>query len=195
MNSRPKCFPPSLVLAFLLLFCFSLDAFAQQAQLAWNPDTSPAAGYKVYYGQSSGNYTSNIDAGNNTTYTLQNLSGPTYFVAVTAYDSGGNQSGFSPELVMDSFTASAGSGGYDIPGRKFFSDPGSKPNLYDHTGYRLQGRQCHGRRHICRRSHAAIHFPMSRPTTRSPRLLPQIHILSRPLPAQTVPSLLRARSR
>jgi len=57
------------------------------------------AGYKVYTGISSGNYTQNIDVGNVTSYTATNLSaGTTYYFAVTAYDTSGNQSSFSNEI-------------------------------------------------------------------------------------------------
>jgi len=58
------------------------------------------AGYKVYSGVSSRNYSQNTDVGNVTSYTATNLSGgTTYYFAVTAYDTSGNQSSFSNELT------------------------------------------------------------------------------------------------
>lgn len=101
------------------------NIFAAQAQVAWNPDVSQVAGYKVYCGLSSGNYASILDAGNNTTYTLQNLAASTYYIAVTAYDSSNNQSGFSPELVVNPLMASAGLGGSIVPIGTFFQSQGS----------------------------------------------------------------------
>jgi hypothetical protein len=57
------------------------------------------AGYNVYYGTASGNYSQSIDAGNTTTYTVANLAGGlTYYFAVTAYDNSGNESEFSNEV-------------------------------------------------------------------------------------------------
>jgi fibronectin type 3 domain-containing protein len=78
-------------------------------QLFWNAptvnrDSSPLqdlAGYKLYYGESSGNYTTSIDVGKPTTYTLQGLEvGHTYYIAVSAYDTAGNESVLSTELII-----------------------------------------------------------------------------------------------
>ena len=88
-------------LAFLLfLFIFSQDIFAAQIRLAWDQNTeSDLAGYKVYYGTTSGTYGTPIDAGNVTTYTMTGLTlGQTYFVTVTAYDTSPNESGYSNEV-------------------------------------------------------------------------------------------------
>jgi fibronectin type 3 domain-containing protein len=58
------------------------------------------AGYKVYYGTSSGHYTQSVIVGNATNSTINNLaSGHTYYFAVTAYDSAGLESGFSNEVA------------------------------------------------------------------------------------------------
>jgi hypothetical protein len=75
-------------------------AFAGQVTLAWDPVVAPAlAGYKLYSGTSSGAYTSTVDVRNVTTYTLTGLTdGATYFFAVTAYDTVGNESGYSNEV-------------------------------------------------------------------------------------------------
>jgi hypothetical protein len=56
------------------------------------------AGYKIYYGTASSNYTTVINVGNMLSYTINNLaSGHTYYFAVTAYDSTGLESGYSAE--------------------------------------------------------------------------------------------------
>jgi hypothetical protein len=71
-----------------------------QVTLAWDANTeSDLAGYKVYIGTSSGVYTSKIDVGNVTTYTVTGLQpGNTYYFVVTAYDTGGLESGYSNEV-------------------------------------------------------------------------------------------------
>jgi len=70
------------------------------ASLTWGPNTeTDLAGYKVYVGTSSRVYGSPISVGNLTSYALTNLLvGSTYYFAVTAYDSNGNESGFSNEV-------------------------------------------------------------------------------------------------
>lgn len=79
---------------------FGTVVFRQySAVLEWNPSPSPAvAGYHLYYGTASGNYTANIEVGNVTTMTVFGLSsGVTYYFAMTAYDTNGAESGFSNE--------------------------------------------------------------------------------------------------
>ncbi|MCK4351773.1 T9SS type A sorting domain-containing protein [candidate division WOR-3 bacterium] len=67
--------------------------------LEWSDNSEPdLAGYKVYYGTSSGSYGEPIDVGNVTSYTLSGLSsGTTYYICITAYDLAGNESNYSPE--------------------------------------------------------------------------------------------------
>ena len=80
-------------------------------KLAWDPNTeSDLAGYKVYYGTSARSgtdpkscgtcgYTTVVPVGNVTTYTVSNLvSGQTYHLSVTAFDTSQNESGFSNEV-------------------------------------------------------------------------------------------------
>ena len=68
--------------------------------LAWDPNTeSDLAGYKVYYGTASRSYGSSVNVGNVTSYQLTGLtSGQTYYIALTAYDTLGYESGFSNEV-------------------------------------------------------------------------------------------------
>lgn len=84
-----------------VLFC-SLPAVAQAAQvtLAWDPNQeADVAGYRVYYGTCSSTYPFMVDAGNQASCTITSLeSGQTYYFAVTAYDSQGNESDFSSEV-------------------------------------------------------------------------------------------------
>jgi hypothetical protein len=68
--------------------------------MSWSPSASTiAAGYKIYMGTSSGNYTQSFTAGNVTSYTISNLSsGTKYYFTVTSYDSYGNESTYSNEV-------------------------------------------------------------------------------------------------
>jgi hypothetical protein len=57
------------------------------------------SGFNIYYGKSSLSYSERIDTGNVRTYTLENLPSGTYYLAITAYDSAGNETDFSPEVA------------------------------------------------------------------------------------------------
>ena len=75
--------------------------FADTAVVSWSPNTeTDLAGYKIYYGTSSGAYDDALDVGNETSFAVNGLvKGTVYFFAVTAYDFSGNESGFSREVV------------------------------------------------------------------------------------------------
>jgi type IV pilus assembly protein PilY1 len=87
-----------LILVFTLVLCQS--ALAAQIKLAWDSNgESDLAGYKIYYGTSSKSYTGSVDVGNVTSYTLTGLTqGQTYYIAVTDYNTSGNESGYSSEV-------------------------------------------------------------------------------------------------
>ena len=89
----------TLLLILLPLFLYQ-SALAANINLAWDPNTEPdLAGYRVYYGTASGTYGAPIDVKKVTTYTLTGLTlGQTYFLAVTAYDTSGNESDYSNEV-------------------------------------------------------------------------------------------------
>jgi hypothetical protein len=116
---------------YLLVFLFLVgSAYSAQVTLAWDPNTNPnIAGYRIYYGSASGKYSNSVDVGNKTSYTLSNLSDKkTYYIAVTAYDRSGKESGLSNEVVFDasppcdysvspttqSFAAGGGGGTIDV---------------------------------------------------------------------------------
>ena len=70
--------------------------------LAWNPSvpSTGVAGYSIYYGVRSGNYTNLVDAGLATNGVVSNLVvGTTYYFATTAHTSTGLESDFSNEAV------------------------------------------------------------------------------------------------
>jgi hypothetical protein len=87
-------------LLFILLLIPSL-VYGAQVSFEWdaNPVTEEIAGYKIYYGIASRNYTKNIDVGNVTTGIVKDLPVSTnYFFAATAYDKYGNESDYSNEV-------------------------------------------------------------------------------------------------
>jgi hypothetical protein len=91
-----------LVAATLALSPLGADlAAAAQVTLAWDANTEPElTGYKIYYGTVSGTYGTPVDVGKVTTYTVTGLAdGRTYYFAATAYDSVGNESGYSNEVT------------------------------------------------------------------------------------------------
>lgn len=58
------------------------------------------SGYKIYYGESSGDYSSSIQVANPTltTYVVENLARGHYYFALTSYTASGEESSFSPEV-------------------------------------------------------------------------------------------------
>ena len=81
------------------------EAATGVATLSWdvpatNTDGTPLtdlAGFKVYFGTSSGNYTTVINVGNVTAYVVSNLASGTYYFTVTSYSFPGYESDFSNE--------------------------------------------------------------------------------------------------
>jgi PKD repeat protein len=106
--------PATLVL--LVLMAASLHAAS--VRLNWTPPTTNAngtalndlAGYKVYHGANSRQYTASVDIGNVASYTLSGLTGgQRYYITVTAKDTSGNESVFSNEVnIVPSDTPPAG---------------------------------------------------------------------------------------
>jgi len=88
--------------AALLLIAKSPFAYATETDpiLEWDPNPEPTiAGYNVYVGSSSRNYSRVIDVGLQTSIPLTNLvQGITSFFAVTAYDTDRLESPFSDEV-------------------------------------------------------------------------------------------------
>src|SRR2546422_1973187 len=90
------------VACVLTVLCSLAPALSSAAlvALAWDANTDPdLAGYKLYYGLSSGSYQLSVDVGNQTSYTLSGLlEGQIYYFAATAYNLSGSESGFSNEV-------------------------------------------------------------------------------------------------
>ena len=106
------------LLIFILIFIPSL-VFAVTARVTWNKNTeTDIAGYWVYYGPSPSNYDHLVGVGTTPSIDITGLqAGTTYYFAVTALDTSGNQSGFSqqvsitiPAAASTSNTGGTGSG-------------------------------------------------------------------------------------
>ncbi len=76
---------------------------AGEVIVSWSPNVEKdLMGYRIYYGTNGGDYTNFMDVGNVTNRTVNNLMpGTTYFFAVTAYDSAGNESEYSKEVGIE----------------------------------------------------------------------------------------------
>lgn len=96
----------SYFLFFLLIpaLCFAEGSVT----LAWDPNPeSDLAGYILYYGSTSRNYTNAVNVVNATTNTVSGLvDGVSYFFAVTAYNTNGLESDFSDEVSYSRPTGS-----------------------------------------------------------------------------------------
>ncbi len=100
-----QCLCIVLVICGFIL-CNVAVLFAADVPLLWNAPTknqdgtplTDLAGYKVHYGGSSRNYSKVINAGNKLSHIVSGLNvGDTYYFAITAYDTSGNESGYSNE--------------------------------------------------------------------------------------------------
>lgn len=98
-----------LVLGWLLLAV--TPVIAADLKISWQPNSEPdLAGYFVYYGVQTGFYNYRLAVGRQTEYTIHDLKpGATYFIAVTAIDTAGNESAFS-EQIRVRVPAAAGEG-------------------------------------------------------------------------------------
>jgi hypothetical protein len=106
-NTNGKKYLCLVFLSIFLMLSTSLTfqllsgrAHAAQVTLAWNANTDPdLQAYKVYSGTASRTYSSNCNVGNSTNSTISGLTaGITYYFAVTALDTAGNESGYSGEV-------------------------------------------------------------------------------------------------
>jgi len=100
-----------LLLVALILAFFPGLTWGVNVHLAWTPPTentdgtplTDLAGYRIYYGTSSGNYTEVLDAGTQTTYTVTGLqTGQIYYFAATTYDTSDQESAFSEQIAWSS---------------------------------------------------------------------------------------------
>lgn len=90
---------PAILWFVVVLSVMSVPAFAGDVELTWDHSTSTTVtGYNVYWGLASGAYTSHVAIPYQNTYILTGLQPNTYYIAVTAFDQYGNESGYSNEV-------------------------------------------------------------------------------------------------
>ncbi len=105
MSNSKRCLSSRLIigpfsLVFLCNLVCSSIGFSAEVTLAWDQNIEPdLAGYKIYLGVQSRQYSWILDTGNQTQATVGNLDeNTTYFLSVTAYNTKGLESGFSNEV-------------------------------------------------------------------------------------------------
>jgi hypothetical protein len=93
-------------LPLLLLSLFPSPVRSFQLTFAWDPNTeADLAGYKIYMGYQTRTYSWQMDAGFQPQATVDNLvEGTPYFFSVTAYNTKGQESGFSNEVRYGSLS-------------------------------------------------------------------------------------------
>ena len=103
-----------IILILAVVFLTVSGAYALDVKLLWEPvttniDGTPITdleGYRIRFGDSSGNYISNIDVGNVTEKAILDLpEGKNKCFVVTAYDTSGNESDYSNEACLSEFPA------------------------------------------------------------------------------------------
>jgi PKD repeat protein len=116
---RKACLAAAIAAAYGHCALLATDSHAASVNLAWNPPAaSGVAGYTVYSGEVTRNYSNRSEVGNVTTITVNGLDeGTTYYFAVTAYDAAKLESVYSNEV---SFTVP-----YGPPVVNFSASPGS----------------------------------------------------------------------
>jgi len=86
-----------VVLAFLIVI--PVPSIAATLQVNWNANTeTDLAGYLIYYGTQSGNYSACYDVGKVTSYQITSVpNGITVYIAMAAYDTSQRDSALSAE--------------------------------------------------------------------------------------------------
>lgn len=91
----------SIVIAIFIVALYAVAAFSAQIQVTWNANTeTDLAGYKVYTGTAPGQYGAPITV-TAPSYTFQEVTDKTtYYIAVSAFDTSGNESIKSEEVSV-----------------------------------------------------------------------------------------------
>jgi hypothetical protein len=114
--------------------------WAGSATIAWNAGSDATlAGYRIHYGTASGRYTSIVDVGKHTSYTIAGLTPGTYYFAVAAYDARRAESPLSLEVSkrIESNTSAAAPAG---PVLVFGFEEGTGSTTADSSGNSNAGR-------------------------------------------------------
>ncbi|GJQ58134.1 MAG: hypothetical protein D8M57_07485 [Candidatus Scalindua sp. AMX11] len=89
-----------------MLYFFQREIVLTQDTLVWDPpgNVKNIENYRVYYGKSSRNYPESEEASNQTSILLDFLPvNNTHYLVVVAYDSKGNESTYSNEVVYTNY--------------------------------------------------------------------------------------------
>jgi hypothetical protein len=130
--NHPSPFPSAIKLALKFFLTVALatrfsDAASAQvgATLTWNPSADPSvAGYNIYYGGTSQQYTNMVSVGFVTNTTIQGLSEATpYFFAAKARSSSGAESDFSNEAAFQGVNTAPGPVHLRALPKTFSNDP------------------------------------------------------------------------
>ncbi len=91
-----------LLRLLVLILILVTNCFAGQATLIWDANTEPdLLGYKVYYSIEPDVYSTFIDVGNVTEYTIKELRNDVFnYFVVTAYDTEGLESDYSNMVYL-----------------------------------------------------------------------------------------------
>jgi len=95
MRTRKYFVSISTCLITLLAFAASSPA----ASLAWDPNTEPVDGYRIYYGTSETAQSQTLNVGNVTSYNLDALplsENIPYYISLTAYNAAGESAKAGP---------------------------------------------------------------------------------------------------
>ncbi len=87
------------LLTIIMILFTAIPAWAGTITFTWDPNQeNDLAGYKLHIGTLSGQYSETIDVKNVTEYSLNVPENVKRFYALSAYDTGGNESAKTPEL-------------------------------------------------------------------------------------------------
>ncbi len=120
-------------LVFVTLLGAALAAAGDNSiSITWSRNTEPdLLGYRLHFGTRPGAYTASRDVGDVATYTLTGLStDTTYYIALTALDHWGNESGYSNEVEAAPEGGGGGGGNPAVPRR--FELESAYPNPLRH---------------------------------------------------------------
>jgi Fibronectin type III domain len=100
----------------LLLIVFPTTVLAASVTLRWQANTEPdISGYNLYYGTEEREYGLPIPVSNVTSHTIDNLvEGATYYFALTAVDTSGNESGYSTEVTANATSTEPATEDYQL---------------------------------------------------------------------------------
>ena len=90
-----------LIYVLFTIFVGVSIAWGASATFQWDANTeSDLAGYRIHWGTATREYTEAVDVKNVTSFQVENLPDGKLFFAATAYDTAGNESDYSDEVVV-----------------------------------------------------------------------------------------------